>query len=177
LNNVSQISGTFSASILTRVDNIAFGISTNTTYHLSQVLVSVGISLVNSYIACLKASGAGSNSAMTGAFTDVNETILNDSTVVSSNTAAQRTTFAITDLPAISGLTIGAEQRHAFRANNTGGAGPQNLKPVIRQSGTDTVGSAVSGMALGFKAFYVPYTLTYTQINTAGFELGWESSA
>jgi hypothetical protein len=97
--------------------------------------------------------------------------------VVSSNTAAQRTTFAIADLPALSGLIIGTEQRHTFRANNDGGSGPQNIKPVIRQSGADTVGSAVTGIATGFKPFNVPYNLTYAQINAAGFELGWESAA
>ena len=175
-DNVLALSGTFSMALLTRVDAIKFGDTSNTTCAISQVLASVGISLVGSFVAAIKADGAGSNSGMTGAYTDVNEVTLSDATVVSSNTAAQRTTFAIADLPALSGLVVGTEQRHCFRANNDGGAGPQNIKPVIRQSGSDTVGSAVSGITTSMKTFNVSYNLTYTQINTAGFELGWESS-
>jgi len=175
-DNVLALSGTFSQSILTTVNSIKWGDTSNTGNHISQILVSVGIGLVGSFCAALKASGAGSNSGMTGAYTDVNEVTFSDATVVSSNTAAQRTTFAIGDLPALSGLVVGSEQRHCFRANNDGGSGPQNIKPVIRQSGSDTVGSAVSGITTGMNTFNVSYNLTYTQINTAGFELGWESS-
>lgn len=176
-DNVLALSGTFSMSLLTRVDAVKFGDTSNVGCYISQVLASVGISLVGSFCAALKASGAGSNSGMTGAYTDVNEVTLSDATVVSSNTAAQRTTFAIADLPALSGLVVGTEQRHCFRANNDGGSGPQNIKPVIRQSGVDTVGSAVTGIGTGMSTFNISYGLTYTQINAAGFELGWESSA
>lgn len=176
-NNTLQFSGTFASAILTRIDSAQFGLNSNTTATFSQVLCAVGINLIGSFCFALKASGAGSNAGMTGAYTDVNEIAYSDATVVSSNTAAQRTTFAIGDLPALFGLVVGTEQRYMFRANNDGGAGPQNIKPVIRQSGADTVGAAVTGMDLGMKAFTVPYTLTYAQINAAGFELGWESSA
>lgn len=176
-NGVLELSGTFSMALLTRVDAIKFGDTSNTGCYISQVLASVGISLVGSFVAAIKADGAGSNSGMTGAFTDVNEVTLNDATVVSSNTAAQRTTFSMANLPALGSLTVGTEQRHCFRANNDGGAGPQNLKSVVRNSGVDTVGSVVSGMGTGFATFNVAYNLTSTQINTAGFELGWESSA
>jgi len=176
-DGVLTLSGTFSMALLTRVDAIKFGDTSNTGCNISQVLATVGISLVGSFVAAIKADGAGSNSGMTGAFTDVNEVTLNDATAVSSNTAAQRTTFSMANLPALGSLTIGAEQRHCFRANNDGGAGPQNLKSVVRNSGVDTVGSVVSGMGTGFATFNVAYNLTSTQINAAGFELGWESSA
>ena len=176
-NGVLELSGTFSMALLTRVDAIKFGDTSNTGCYIFQVLASVGISLVGSFVAAIKADGARSNSGMTGAFTDVNEVTLNDATVVSSNTAAQRTTFSMANLPALGSLTVGTEQRHCFRANNDGGAGPQNLKSVVRNSGVDTVGSVVSGMGTGFATFNVAYNLTSTQINTAGFELGWESSA
>jgi len=176
-DNVLALSGTFSMALLTRVDAIKFGDTSNTTCAISQVLASVGILLVGSFVAAIKADGAGSNSGMTGAYTDVNEVTLDDATVVSSNTAGQRTTFSMANLPALGSLTVGTEQRHCFRANNDGGAGPQNLKSVVRNSGVDTVGSVVSGMGTGFATFNVAYNLTSTQINTAGFELGWESSA
>lgn len=177
-NNSLLLSGTFSMALLTQIDAIRFSDTSSTSTHISQVLVTVGISTINSFVPSIKASGAGSNSDMSGAFTDVNETVLNDATVVSSTTAAQRTTFAMGDLPALpTGAVIGAEVRHVFRANNDGGASPQNIKPVIRQSGADTVGTAVSGLGLGFGPFMTAYSLTHAQINTAGFELGWESSA
>lgn len=176
-DGVLALSGTYSSAILTRVDAVKCGDTANTTCAISQVLASVGISLVGSFVAALKASGAGSNSGMTGVYTDVNEVTLSDATAVSSNTAAQKTTFAIADLPALSGLVVGSEQRHCFRGNNDGGAGPQNIKSVIRQGGVDTSSSNVSGIGTGFKTFNVKYNLTYTQINTAGFELGWESAA
>lgn len=176
-DSVLAQSGTFTESILTRVDSVQWCHNTSTNMRISQTLASVGITLVGSFCASLKASGAGSNSGMTGAYTDVNEVTFSDTTVVSSNTAGQRTTFAIADLGALSGMTVGSEQRHVFRCNNDGGAGPQNIKPVIRQSGSDTVGSAVSGLSLSLAAKSAKYNLTYTQINTAGFELGWESAA
>jgi hypothetical protein len=175
LNNVYQFSGTFSMSLLTRVDNVNFVGNTSVTFIVSQVMATIGIGLVGSFVGCLKASGVGSNAGMIGAYTDVNEAILSDATLVSSGTAAQKTTFAMADLPAISGLTVGAESRHTFRAKNDGSA-PANLKSVIRQSGSDTSSSAVSGMGAGFAPFTVSYNLTYAQINTAGFELGWESA-
>jgi hypothetical protein len=163
--------------LLTRVDSVKNAAGTNGSIWVSQLLCAVDMSLVGSFCASLKASGAGSNSAMTGTSGNVNEIGVNDGTVVSSNTAGQRTTFAITDLPALSGLVIGSEQRHVFRANNDGGAGPQNIKPVVRNGGVDTVGSNISGIDLGYKAFTQKLNLSYSQINAAGFELGWESAA
>lgn len=169
-------SGVFPMAGLTEIHASSVqDISTSTG--LSQVLATVGISLVGSFCGSVKATAIGNSSGMTGVFGNVSEVALSDATVVSSNTAAQRTTFTIGDLPALSGLVIGGEQRHMFRANNDGGAGPQNIKPVVRTGGVDTVGASVAGIYTGYKTFTAKLNLTYSEINTAGFELGWESAA
>lgn len=174
-NGSSLFSGTFNMPLLTRIDAARFASGANVNLGVSQVLAAADMSLVGSFVSALKATGAGSSSGMTGGAADVNEVVLSDATVVSSDTVAQRTTLAISDLPTLTGLVVANEVRHTFRANNDGGAGPQNLKPVIRQSGADTVGSVISGLNTGYKAFTAPYSLTQAQINAAGFELGWES--
>lgn len=176
IDSVSVASGTFSSALLTRADAIRCGEAASSS-NWAEVLATSGINLVNSRLASIKASGAGSNSGMSGTFADVSEAVASDATVVASNTAGQRTTFAMSDLPTLpTGLAVGTEVRHAFRANNDG-TSPANLKPVIRQGGVDTVGANISGLGLGYQTFLTKYTLTYAQINTAGFELGWESAA
>jgi len=174
-DNALQFSGTFSMALLTRIDAFRCG-DPNTGVRLSQVLAACDISLVGSFCAALKADGAGASSGMTGVFTDVNEIAVNDGTAVTSGTAGQRTTFSIGNLPALSGLVLGAEQRHIFRGANDGGAGPQNLKSVVRNSGVDTVSTNRAGIGLAFGPLTAPYALTSTQINAAGFELGFESA-
>lgn len=176
LNNVEKLSGTFAMALLTRVDATKAGYPGGNLY-VSQILATVGINTIGSFVPAIKASAAGSNSGMTGAYTDVNEVTLSDATMVSSNVAGQRTTFAMGDLPALPvGMNVGAEVRHTFRANNDGVA-PTNIRPVIRQAGVDSVAAAVPGLGLGYATFMKGYALSYAEINAAGFELGWESEA
>lgn len=179
LGGTEQFTATFASTLLSEVHGVVAheGQGTADGLNISQVLATVGINLVGSSCSSLKASGAGTYSEMTGAASDVNEVGVNDTTLVTSGTAGQKTTFAMSDLPALAGRTLGSEQRHVFRANNDGGAGPSNLKGVVRSAGADTVGGVVAGMGLGFGPLHHKLNRTYAEINAAGFELGWESAA
>lgn len=145
-------------------------------FGVSQVFVATDRDLLGSHVYSLHADGAGSNSGMTGAFTDVNKVIESTTSIVSSDTAGQRTTFSIEDLPALPANTqIGGFSRHTFQARADGS--PGNIRSVIRQGGVDTVSGDIAGVSSGFQTFHIGYDLSVADINAAGFELGWESAA
>lgn len=170
-------SGTFTAASFTSADALELrGSQTFTrTRTYSQVMACVGYCTVGGKVPSLKASGAGSNSGMTGAYTDVNEAIGSDASLVTSGTAAQKTTFAMSDLPSLASGLVVTDLWHSFRAKNDG-TNPTNLKSVKRVGGVDTSSSNVSGIGTGFGGFTVRYSgLSVSDIN--GMELGWESAA
>lgn len=176
-NNTLIADRNFTNSLLTELQFISFMCTDNGggVLFISQLFVAKNKDLIGSFVASLRASGAGSNSGMTGAFGDVNEAVASDATLVTSGTAGQRTTFAITDLPALPANTVvGSNSRHVMRARATGA--PGNLRSVIRQGGVDTVSANLPGIASGFNPLHFSYNLTEAQINAAGFELGFESA-
>lgn len=177
LNNVLALSPTaFTMTLLTTINAIMIGgIASGQNMFASQVFCAVNRNLVGSFVPSLAATAAGANTAWTGTYTDVNEAVGSDATMVSSATAGQKETNAMADVVVPSGNSIQGAIRHTFRAKNSGIA-PNNIKPVIREAGVDTSGANISGITNTFKPFVVPYVKTAAEINAAGFELGWESA-
>lgn len=166
----------FSMPLLTSVDAIRLGgIASGQQVNLSQLFCATDTNLVGSFVPSLKATADGAHTAWTGTYTDVNEAVGSDTTLISSATSGQKESFAMSDVVVPSGTTIQGAVRHTFRARNSG-VTPSNIKPLIREGGVDTVGSDVSGLAVSYGTFVVPYVKTAAEINDPGFELGWESS-
>jgi len=168
-------SGSFTMALLTVVSRVTFGGALgNVARRISEVFVATDKNLIGSRVPSIKASGAGASSGMTGVFTNVNKIIGSDATAVSSATATQRTTFAMSNLPALPiGTIIDGGSRHSFRARASAVA-PSNLRSVIRQAGVDTLTGNIAGIAVGYLPFAIGYTMTEAQIDAV--ELGWESA-
>lgn len=154
INGTLVTSGTISiASLpsLTRIWGGGRGTGNNTPVYFSQIMVTEGISTINGKVRYRAATGAGSNSGMTGAFTDVNEIINNDTTVLSAASVGLKSTFAMADVTVPSGFAI----KSVFiwsRAKNDGTA-PNNLKGVVRSGGTDyPMAANMTGMGTSFGA-------------------------
>lgn len=173
VDGVSKASGTFTQSSLTAIDAVALTTSANSD-RFSEVAATVGISLVGGHVFYGKPSGAGSNSGWTGAYTTIDDVGVDDTDLISSGTAGQRSTFAYANLPTLAaGYTIG-DSFMWTRAKNDGTA-PTNVKPVRRDSGgTDNVGSSFSGMGVGFADFLTRYSVSAAEYDAS--EFGVESA-
>ncbi|WP_066560980.1 hypothetical protein [Croceicoccus bisphenolivorans] len=168
-------STTFSNANLTSIDACKGERPTGADQAFSQIMASVGINTIGGHVYTKRPEGAGSNSGMTGAYTDIDEVGINDADILSSGTSGQRSTFAYADLGSLpSGYAVG-DVFLWTRAKNDGAA-PANIKPVRRDSGsTDNVGSALSGIGTGFVNLPTRYSgLTITEFNAS--EFGVESS-
>ncbi len=150
INNTPTASGTFTQASLGF--RSVRGAGYNASNAWSQIMVVEGRSTINGKVKYNRPSGVGASSAWTGAYTDVNEAVNNDSTVNSSATAGQRQTYAMQDitLPSASYSIQGIWQW--VRAKNDGAA-PSNIKLTIRIGGVDyDTASDISGVGVGFSA-------------------------
>jgi hypothetical protein len=97
---IISFSGNVAVSGVTNLDSIMMGIqSGNGEWIVSEIIVSDGDTRALSLFT-MAPTGPGTTDQWTGSYTDVNETTINDSTVVSTNTAAQSEQFTLTQLPA-----------------------------------------------------------------------------
>ncbi len=152
--------------------------SPTSSFNFSEISATVGINTVGSHVFYGKPTGAGASSAWsgtTGTFADIDDAGINDTDALTSGTAAQRSTFAYSNVP-----TLGANEALGdvflwTRARNSGGA-PSNVKPVRRTSGgTDNVGSNLSGISGAYANYLTRYSaLSESEFN--GSEFGVESA-
>lgn len=100
-------------------------------------------------VATIYPTAAGTTGAWTGAYTDVDETQVNDSDFISSDTADQVSTYTMSDLAA----ALDAYDVVAFvgaTRSLVGVTGPANLQIAVRTGGTDYYSSNLSGMTTSF---------------------------
>jgi hypothetical protein len=135
----------------------------------------------NSDLITCAANGDGFNTAWTGTYTDINEIAVNDATFISSNTTGQKETFTIATpsigINNIKAVVLGCR-------SNRSGAGPQNIEPVLRLSGTDYIGSVFATDAnINSQSIVIgvnPATGNLWQnseVTSANFEYGYRSAA
>lgn len=95
-------------------------------------------------------TGAGNYTAWTGAFGDVDDTVIDLTDFITSNTAAQSETFTKAVFTAPAGFRVKTVGMAAYARR--GATGPQNLGMMLRFGSTDYV-SADKPLELGFKAY------------------------
>lgn len=146
VSNSSLASGNFTQAGLTnlrRADCTGIAIP-----YYSQLMITRDVSTVGAKVRYRSASGTGTANAWTGSHTDINETTLNDSTLMSSATADQVFTFNYLDIAAVSGLSIAAVFVGSRVRND--GTSPVNFQAAIRSAGNNYFSPNAPGVGLSF---------------------------
>lgn len=149
--------------------------------NFSQVLITEGISTINAKVKYSSATAAGTNSGWTGAYTDINEAIGSDATVLSAASAGLKSTFAMGDVTVPVGFVI--KDVFVWSRGKNDGASPANIKTVVRSGGTDYSSSDMTGVGTSFgpllnRRNVDPATSTaWTQSGWNAVEVGVESAA
>lgn len=114
----------------------------------SQVICST-TSTIGGRLFTVPVTGAGSDSAWTGTYANIDEVTYSDADFINSASANQVSTFAVT-APTLTGYVVQAVAVTA-RAKK-GAAGPANLQLALRSSGTNYFSSS-KALDAGYKAF------------------------
>lgn len=150
-----------------------------TRTNVSQVVIAdettVGMKVMTMY-----ASGAGADTAWTGAYTDIDELAYSDADFINSASADQVETFAGTTVSSISALNVRAICVTA-RAKR-GASGPQNIQLCLRSAGTNYF-SGNKTIDTGYRAIYHVWetdpatAASWTAANAAAIQFGVKSIA
>jgi hypothetical protein len=105
-------------------------------------------------LASVHPNGAGSDSAWTGTYLNIDETTLDDADFVNSATANQVSTYTLSSVT-LTGYSV-QDVTVSFRSK-CGGSGPQNIEAVLRSAGTNYFSSN-----LAQDVGYAPYQNTWS---------------
>ena len=105
-------------------------------------------------LASVHPNGAGSDSAWTGTYLNIDETSLDDADFVNSATANQVSTYTLSSVT-LTGYSV-QDVTVSFRSK-CGGSGPQNIEAVLRSAGTNYFSSN-----LAQDVGYAPYQNTWS---------------
>jgi hypothetical protein len=161
----------FTNAALVKLVGMYSNLGSGTAY--SQILCTRDISTIGAKVKYCRATGAGTNTGWTGAYTDVNEQINSDASAESADTAGLKTTHAMTDVTVGTGSEI-KSVFHWMRAKNDG-TSPNNIKSVIRSGGTDYATGNLSGIGTS----YGPVGARYDEDPDTGSnwtESGWNAA-
>lgn len=167
-------SGTFTQASLTSLDTFSGTMPTSISQHCySQILVTEGISTINAKVRYTSATAAGTNSGWTGAYTDINEAVGSDATVLSATSAGLKSTFAMDDVTVPAGYVI--KDVFIWSRGKNDGSAPANIKTVIRSGGTDYAGSNMAGIGTSFGPL-LDRRATDPATSTAWTQSGWNAA-
>lgn len=148
----------------------------------SQLLMTQDISTIGAHVKTIRASGAGTNTGWTGAYTDVNEAVTNDATFNQATSSALKQSYAMADIAVPSGYLIKGV-RHCFRVRNDGANAPLNVQSLCRSAGTDYATGNLSGVGATYGPVSKRYatdpatSAAWTQSGVNAVELGFVSAA
>lgn len=128
------------------LSSFTIGMQNNSAY-ISQVIINKDLSATGARLMTRKADGAGSVSGMTGVYTSLVKTSINDSTAITSDTAGQISTFSYQDFTTPTGLI--PRGVHLWTRGKNDGTAPNELKGVCRISSTNYASPAM-GTVSGF---------------------------
>lgn len=146
--------------------------------HWSQIMITEGMSTVGGKVDYNLATGAGNSSGLTGAYTDINETILNDTTVLTGGAAGLKSTFAYGDVTVPATYSIAA----VFVATRAKNDGSGNIKSVVRSGGADYSSANLVGISAGYAPIVARYDANpaggaWSAANFNAAEFGIETAA
>lgn len=179
----SGVGGTFSQASFTNLANCTWGggYGSGLTANYSQIIITQNISTIGAILATSRATGAGHYAQWTGAYTDVNEPVNNDSTVNQSSTVGNNQSYAMGDVTVPTGYFI-SEIWYWLRGNEAGGS-PANIKPLLRTGTSDYVGGNMSNIGVGFNALGARYaqdpntSAAWTASGWNAYEAGYQAAA
>jgi hypothetical protein len=181
--NTSVSTGSFTQALLTSLDRVRFGFTHTSSgaaigSGFSQVLITSNISTVGAIVFQSKPTADGFNTGWTGAFSDVNEIGVNDTTTQAAGTAGLIETHVMSDITVPAGFEIKAVF-HWMRAKNDGTA-PNNIRSTLRSSGINYSGPTAANIGLGYgpvgsRWTQTPDTVNWTAANFNAYEFGYES--
>lgn len=184
LNGTTVHTGTFTNAGMT--DLASFNI-VNTDpgggMYLAEVMASRDIGLVGAILKTVRGTGAGTYADWTGTVSDVNEAVTSDANYNVTTNAAQKQSYAQTDVTVPTNYSI-VDVFYALRGRNDGGVSAgQNIKALCRSGSTDSISGNLSGIVgaynYGKTRFPVdPATgVKWTQAGWNAAELGFVSAA
>jgi hypothetical protein len=124
-------------------------------------------------------TAAGTHTDWTGLYTDVNETVLDDTTFIYTTTASQLDTFPVNSITLPGGYIVKALVQSMRARIST--AGPQNAQFVVRTASTDYASSNVTGIFYNYQPFQTIWTTNpntsaaWTQSDVNAAEIGVKS--
>jgi hypothetical protein len=150
-SNQLLMSDTFTNTNLTNIRSVRyFPTQAGSTVFICNIVLTEDIPTIGCSVVQTAATGAGTINQWTGAHTDINESILSDTTLLSTSTAGNRASFAYGDIPA----TATAPIRDVWlwtRAKNDGSS-PVNIRAVCRRSAVNYFSGNFPNMGLGYAA-------------------------
>lgn len=117
--------------------------------YFSQMMATEGLSTIGGHVYTSALSGAGNQNAWgTGTYTDINEVVLNDSSVMSTTGTGDVATFACTDITTPVNYTLPCV--FVWTRGKNSGATPLNIETVFRISGTDYASADLPATGVAF---------------------------
>ena len=137
---VITYTGDVTVSGVTSLDTVVLSSDAGGSAYASEIIVA-DQDTRTLRLATLAPAGAGTTDAWTGAYTDVNEVVLNDATSVYTNATSQDEEFTLSTLPA--GAVSIVALKAGARCSATAGSTPTNIAVGIRSGGTTSAGTPV----------------------------------
>ncbi|OPY15253.1 MAG: hypothetical protein A4E66_00172 [Syntrophus sp. PtaB.Bin001] len=138
-NLVIDYTGDLTVSGVTSLDCVMIskgGYSGTTYFYISEIIVAdsstVNMSLVTNY-----PNAAGDSNSWTGAYTDIDETTIDDSDVVYDNNVGHQALFGLRDLPSGSFSVLAIKE--AIRACKSSDSTPTSINLGVKSGGTVSV--------------------------------------
>jgi len=155
VDNASKSSGTFSQASLTEIHSFACGGVHGSGQAYSEFLASIGYPTIGSHVYYGKPTGSGTSSQWTGAYTAVDDAGINDSDFISSSTNGHISTFAINDVPTLTGSLALGDIFYTVRARSS--VPGDYVKPAKRIAGSTTSDAAFASLTTSFVTRLIRY--------------------
>lgn len=178
---VAELTGDTDFFSSSGVDYVTINNWGNTNARRCNECIIANESTLGMRLATITPSANGSNTAWTGVFSDINGSTTNDSTMISSGTADQYETNAMTDLSTPAAALQPVAVVSSIRARNAP-SGPQNIQHVVRTGGQEFESGNAPGLTTtfqnGFQAIWGVNPVTtdpWTPSDINGLEIGVRS--
>lgn len=155
VNGVVQVAATtFTQALFTNAGhyggtgNTSGSTSAGLQSFFSQMMATDGLSTINGHVFSRAATGAGATSGWTGAASDINEVVLNDTTGITAATNGLVSTFVYADITLPAGYYIPSVFLYSRFKNS--GVAPNNFQAAYHSSAGDFFSGNLPGVGTSF---------------------------